>query len=653
VQAKSGDISGTFPTAGNYSFDVLAVDQVGATAVVERLDITVLDRPVFDIAVGSSRVKTGSEFADPSPDTSSSFYVGESYRFSPLELLQATTIVSAGLFDNITFTLVAEDGWFVSAQTGEIFGQFGVVGTHRMQLYAVDLAGKQALVEGMTFLVVTRPVFAVNTTNFDPSLLSFQDVGLELESTEILEPLASIQYAIGSTVKIPQLNVPTSALFVNPAFGDFSKITYRRTFNAANETVNNPGLWLVDTETGEMLAQPERAGNYSVSLMATDGLGEGVVVRNWTFEVLLRDTDVVRYGPNSSDCANKGSRVDDVNIFDRQFECNCLGTGYEGNNCEIKIQPKVCATHAALVDGLCIPFQLAVDRDGARNGEVGAEFTDPSTMHDQYYTVREFASYRIAPLAIDDTLTNYSLGNQSDITYTMVGDTDGFFLNTKTGQMLGTFENFDEDKSATKVYSITLEAVDGSGLHQDLETIQMLVRYPDLQVDEYGPHNKTCQNNGTRMDGVDGSGNRFDQSFVCKCTSIGSTSYSGDNCELFVLPAASSNSGDAGAVAGGLVAAFIVFLLIGYVIYKRKMFAVEMQAFDYIAEIQWLAERGEIDGSYLDADQAKIPREVKRDHVTMTEKIGEGAFGTCDRFQMEFCAQGVLLDLTITGIKPA
>ena len=46
VQAKSGDIFGTFPRADSFSFDVLAVDQNGVTAVVETLKFEVLGRPV-------------------------------------------------------------------------------------------------------------------------------------------------------------------------------------------------------------------------------------------------------------------------------------------------------------------------------------------------------------------------------------------------------------------------------------------------------------------------------------------------------------------------------------------------------------------------------------------------------------------------------
>jgi hypothetical protein len=627
VQAKSGDISGTFPTAGNYSFGVLAVDQAGATAVVEQFEIVVLDRPVFEISVGSSRVRSSSDFTNPSAAASSAFYINESYRFSPLELLRTATIVSAGSFDDITFTLVAEDGWFVSAQSGEIFGQFGSVGNHVMSLFAVDAAGKQALVEQMRFVVQSRSVFGLGTT-LDPSMLTPEDVGLESTTTQS-NPPRNIQYAIDSTIKFPPLLQSTSELFVNPAFDDFTKITYKRAFGGAEGTASgaNPGLWLVDTETGQMLAQPERAGNYSVSLTATDGLGAEVAVRSWQFEVLLRDTDVTLYGPNNRDCENNGVRTDDLHIFNQHFTCTCFGTGHKGDNCEIKILPAVCANNEALVAGVCKPFQLAVNLDGTRT-EAGTEYTDPTNMRTQYYTVREFASYRIAPLAINDLQTNYSSGNQSQLTYTMVGDAEGFFLNTQTGQMLGTFDNF-EDKAATQTYSIILEAVDASGVHQDLENLTMRVRYPDLEVDEFGPNNQVCENNATRMDGFDNLGDKFDQSYVCKCSIVGTTSFSGDNCEIATTAPLASVAGDdsssVGTVAGGLMGAVVFVFCVGLILYKRRMHAIKMQAFDFEAEISRLITAGEIDAD--DEAASRTPREVKRTNVTMTEMIGEGAFG--------------------------
>lgn len=644
VQAKSGDISGTFPTPGNYSFAVLAVDQAGGTAVAEQLDIAVYEQPVFAIAVGTARVRSGIEFADPAAGSSTRFVANESYRFSRLELLESATTVSSGTFDDITFTLIAGDGWFVSAQTGEIFGQFASTGTHSMTLYAVDNAGKQAEVETLMFDVQERPVFKL-ASNVDTFNVTSKEVGLQQPSLLPNVPdyfdtsTAVVQYAVGSTIKFPALQIDASELFVNPAFGDFGKVTYKRTFGdgtTGSATSLSPGLWLVDTETAEMLAQPERPGNYSVNLVATDGAGAEAIFRSWSFEVLYKDTDVPKYGPNGKDCLNGGNRIDnDVGgtIFDRRYECGCEGTGYEGSNCENAIPPTVCGQGEALVGGVCKSFQLATNTEGVRTA-AGSEFTDPRSMETKFYTVREFASYMIAPLVIDDARTNYSSGNQSDVTYTMSGDTDGFFLNTQTGQMLGTFDHFaekDEDKSATKQSVLTLQAIDKSGIHQDLETIVMNVRYPDLEVDAYGPNGKPCENNGTRSDGVDGAGDPFDQSYVCKCIAVGTTVYSGDNCEVAVETAASTaeGSGNTPVVAGVMAGAVIFIFCIGLILYKRRMYQIKMKAFDFEAEIARLVTAGEIDEADEGGEDSgpKIPREIKRANITMIQMIGEGAFG--------------------------
>ena len=132
VQAKSGDIFGTFPRPGTYSFNVLAIDQAGSTAVVEALTFRVMEPATFKLAVTTKRARSGVEFTD---SNLSSYIVDETYRFSPLQLSEGNTEVSAGVFANITYTLEAPDGWFVSAQTGEIFGKFDKTGIHDITLF--------------------------------------------------------------------------------------------------------------------------------------------------------------------------------------------------------------------------------------------------------------------------------------------------------------------------------------------------------------------------------------------------------------------------------------------------------------------------------------------------------------------------------------
>jgi hypothetical protein len=219
--------------------------------------------------------------------------------------------------------------------------------------------------------------------------------------------------------------------------------------------------------------------------------------------------------------------------------------------------------------------------------------------------------------------------------------------------MLGTFANFaDEendpdfgDKSATKQFGITLQAIDSNGVHQDVETMVMNVRYPDLEVDVYGPHGKPCENNGTRTDGADGGGDPFDQSYVCKCIAVGTTRYSGDNCEIAVEASSSADgeaSGNTPAVAGAMAGAVIFIFCVGLILYKRRMHKINMKAFDFKAEFARLVSAGEIDENGEDGDdsQSRVPREIKRSHLTMVQQIGEGAFGEVWRAVLDESSSG-------------
>jgi len=290
---------------------------------------------------------------------------------------------------------------------------------------------------------------------------------------------------------------------------------------------------------------------------------------------------------------------------------------------------------------VCKPFVLAVKDPEVRTLS-GDAYINPTAMttKNKYYTVREFSSaYRIAPLSIDDGLTAYSSGGKQDVTYTMSGDTDGFFLNTDNGEMLGTFDHFDKDKTATQQYSIALKAVDANKREQAMETIAFNVRYPDIEVVSVGPNGLDCDNEGVRVDsleadiadGTDGD-IRFDQSFVCKCPSTNTTTYSGDNrvnsreietiaevAPTIVLLAA--EGANAGSIVGGMFGALLVIALLGGAWYKHHGYQIKMQAFDFATELAKLMDDGTI---AKDSNRAgNMPREVKWTHLTMVKQIGE------------------------------
>ena len=110
----------------------------------------------------------------------------------------------------------------------------------------------------------------------------------------------------------------------------------------------------------------------------------------------------------------------------------------------------------------------------------------------------------------------------------------------------------------------------------------------------------------------------FDSSFTCDCNA---TKFRGDNCEDVIT---SRDPADAGAVAGGLMAAFVLIIGVSIVLYKRRVYQIKMRAYDFRAKCEEMILDGGL-GIELDVD--KIPREIKRSHITMVAKIGAGAFG--------------------------
>lgn len=136
--------------------------QVGATALVEEYTFTVVNPPTFELAKGTERTRSNALFTDPVEMLGKPYIVGRNYRIAPIELLRSDTSVSAGTFDNITYTVEgAPDGWFVGTESGEISGTFGRESQTEIHLYAVDFGNQRKLVETYNFTVENPAAFAV------------------------------------------------------------------------------------------------------------------------------------------------------------------------------------------------------------------------------------------------------------------------------------------------------------------------------------------------------------------------------------------------------------------------------------------------------------------------------------------------------------
>ena len=76
-------------------------------------------------------------------------------------------------------------------------------------------------------------------------------------------------------------------------------------------------------------------GAYVIELMGKDSTGQTAVVRTWEIEALERDTVDYSNGPNGQGCG-PGEMVDEYK-FDNNFSCNCAGTKYVGENCDLEV----------------------------------------------------------------------------------------------------------------------------------------------------------------------------------------------------------------------------------------------------------------------------------------------------------------------------
>jgi hypothetical protein len=630
VDRTDGTITAIPKTPGDYTMWLLVRDQTlyestnkqlsiahglsyrAGTMVVARWDIKVEGKDPFKVISYDRDLNVDLDKYTVDKSPSLTCVVGSICRIS--SIINVTTANGYDDGENKPFNAItlkgAPIGFFIEASTGEILGSPSTAtpadNPATASLWLVDALGNEAFVETIQITVNEPKEFAL-TRNL---VQKWEDVGLkESKGDGVVNEDVNIQYAVGSTIEFPSLNQNFTDLFTNPADDDFDKIGYKRKLD------QNPGLWMVDTETGEMLATPTNKGVFNVQLLATDGAGAVVEVRRWSFEVLDKDTDVDSNGPKSAPCKNGGSPVDDV-PFDNGFTCDCGGTRFEGDNCEkeIVVEAKQCLKiNEALVGDECKAFQLFVENVRTDS----AEFTNPDEI--TFYTVN--TPYRFAPLEINAASSNYSSGDFDNIKYLLTSntagrdDTDGFFLNTKTGIMLGSFEDFDA-KTETMTFNITLSAVDASGLRQDVETKVMNVRYEDDQVEVFGPNGRECNNGGKRNDTVP-----FDKRYTCDCV----PGFTGDNCQTEPPQTSAATSTSSGGAIGASLGSIIGLLLLAFGVMKYLHYRQSMKPVDFKAEFEKMIASGAF--SSLHVHDSKTPREIPRKCVTKSEKVGEGAFG--------------------------
>ena len=130
-------------------------------------------------------------------------------------------------------------GFSVDTKTGAITGTPKVARdgyTYRMRLRAVDAADKRTTISNWTFSVKKPPTFSMNTSS---GWLNETDGKLESK------------YHVGETHLLNKPRLKTTELLQDPADGDFGKVVYLLSANAA---ANNPSCTVVDTEETQVIS---------------------------------------------------------------------------------------------------------------------------------------------------------------------------------------------------------------------------------------------------------------------------------------------------------------------------------------------------------------------------------------------------------------
>ena len=613
---NSGEALARPSRLGKYTGRLRARDAAGATIDVKTWDFAVVAAPNFAVVATLPRnTATGStdDLADYD-DSSTTYHPGTAYMIAPKHIDASLTTFTAGTADDVTYRLEqsAATDFFVNSDNGAVFGKFplNMDQVVNMTLLVIDKAGVTGVLEEYTFRVAPVPQFGVSD-QWKPESLAADEGYLS-------------EYTVNQTYELAEPNLVREDLFVNYANQDASKTTFIMEFEslqtpgAASASSTNggaaessPGKFLVGN-SGEALARPSRLGKYTGRLRARDAAGATIDVKTWVFEVLRADVEFDEYGPNKRGCANGGRPLDTVEL-DRKFTCDCGGTQHDGANCGVR---KTVQTY---------PMAISPDWNEDSLG--------PESKYAPKYSWRDSFELSAPNLTAQQLFVNYTGGDASAITYSLVvrgtnttsaNSTPGKFFVSSTG---ATLAKMAESESSLGSYTGQLRATDGAGEYVQVKSWVFEVLKEDMDVDGNGPNGRPCSNNSKPVDGK-----KLDQMFTCICND----GYSGENCGT--APETTSSDPSAGAASSStevyVVSAVFTFLLLALatavIIIRVRAAAERNKPYDFDEEFNKLLDAGLIvsEEDFAAAQAEKnLPQEIKRKYVSLTDKLGNGAFG--------------------------
>jgi hypothetical protein len=535
----------------------------------------------------------------------------------------------------------------IDQDTGQIVAVPAEIGTYTMWLiaYIADPAspfGAQMDLENVPveYNQVVLAVWEFEVVEQQDFLLQDAAKGLDLRGTDVgldsdhvvVEGERSenkpglegrVEYAIGSTIQFPGMNLKKEDMFLNPANNDFAKITFKRRFVSSASFVSTgpPGLWLVDTETGAMLANPTTIGHYKVQLLAVDGRGAEVEVRSWSFKVVEQEV----------------FRVD-------TWEWNTNGIA------TIKPKDYVYRTKASATTG-----------NPPKIYGVGGTYQFPQIE-----------------IPLDARHHAYD-----DITFTMDGAPDGVLIDPKSGYIKGTPTNASDTIQAMNIYAVNGK---GEPTADPLQTILfdvregpngthcknggVNVRYPESHTDFAASFKCDCD--GTGYDGVNCEFNIAERvakeaqkdaedtaAAAAAAAAVAENAKAKETLKVAKAEAEAANitatllkarldaKAEATATAeqtkadkkktsfttGLAVGGAILLLLIMVAAVKYQQHRIAMRPVDFDTQFALMVSMG-----LIEPEQAKVqmkPREIRRKDLMLVKVIGSGAFGEVYKAQLD------------------
>jgi serine/threonine protein kinase len=586
--------------------------------------------------------------------------VGASFlhRTPPIGLKPAGELLDPGLFD-------------IDVTTGDISAMPRRNGIFSMWLLAVDTAGTatefglpkeldQLVIKHWNFQVQGKPDFEV--VSYSRRATELPPVNRGDAPYVAADRIGAIECVVGTTYHFAPIDQRT--LIVGHASGG-ADATIRYSM------VDPPPGFFIEPSTGEIQGRPlpsaAREEPYATKLLAIDPAGASAVLETVTIAIVPRpvfnpvflaaENRRISSGDEYTDPTDQTQRyvVHTPYLIARLALDEAATTVSAGAVADITytlsstapdsffVQATTGNIFGTFADPGTFEFEVvAVDLNGERAAVETLRFDvrstpifklNNATWNAKNMTVNILSQYQLGvtyeipgpaetkeallldPAGFDYAAVTYTTRLLNAVSGAVVAcpgpECPGKFFVSQSGEMLIKL-------TQRGTYNAELVAQDSAGAVVQMKKWRFEALPEDTRDRANGPNQMGC-GGGVMVDTV-----KFDKLFTCVCDA---TRFTGANCDVDALSASKSalEQGSAAMLVGVMAGVFVTIVFVTCLVHKRRTHTLKRKAFNFKIELRKMYEAGE-----LEEDQAsgeRVPREIKRSNVTLTNLVGEGQFG--------------------------